>query len=46
MNNSGCSEEISFLQRAAFKENVAVDKPLGRQMEYSGAQIAVEGCNS
>lgn len=43
MNNSGCSKEISFFQRAAFKENVAVDNPLGKQMKYSGAQIAVRG---
>lgn len=43
MNNSGCSEAIIFFQRAAFKENVAVDKPLGKQMKYSGAQIVVKG---
>lgn len=43
MNNSGCSKAISFFQRAAFKENVAADKPLGKQMKYSGAQIAGKG---
>lgn len=43
MNNSGCSKAIGFFHLAAFKENVAVDKALGKQMKYSGAQIAVKG---
>lgn len=43
INNSGCSKAISFFQQAAFKENVAADKPLGKEIKSSGAQIAVKG---
>lgn len=42
-NNSGCSKAALFFQPAAFKENVAVDRPLGKQMKYSGAQVVVKG---